>query len=157
MASPVTRPVRHNAAESDATPERVPSATDATPLQSRHLTYLRTEGYVPEVDEDGDIRFKREGFTYYIIVDEEDPEYFRILFPGIWIVEDPAEHGRVLAACSEVSRRTKVVKAYLRDDRVNLSVEMLLPDPKDVPAVFPRSMTIFSAARDRFIEEMSPE
>lgn len=32
--------------------------------------FLREEGYVPQIDKDGDIVFKVEGGTYLIILDE---------------------------------------------------------------------------------------
>jgi hypothetical protein len=141
----------------DAVSPATAADSDMTALQTHYVAYLRREGYQPEIDDDGDVRFKREGFTYYVIVDDTDLEYFRILFPGIWIVEDSSERDRALAACSRVNRETKVAKAYLSGDRVNLAVEMLLPDLDDVAAVFPRSMRILAVARDTFNEAMAQE
>lgn len=35
-------------------------------LQLKYLTFLKTEGFTPSVDNDGDVMFKYEGNTYYI-------------------------------------------------------------------------------------------
>lgn len=38
--------------------------------QSDIMSWLRTEGYVPQIDQDGDIMFKVQGLTWYAIVKE---------------------------------------------------------------------------------------
>ena len=48
-------------------------------LRSDIETFLKEEGYVPEIDSDGDIKFKKEGKVYYIEVSKVDtaPMYVR--------------------------------------------------------------------------------
>lgn len=43
-------------------------------------TFLKEEGFVPEIDSDGDIKFKKEGKIYYIEVSKADksPMYVRM-------------------------------------------------------------------------------
>ncbi len=43
-------------------------------LQQLYMSYLTYEEYKPEIDSDGDVRFKRDGKVYYIDVNEGDPE-----------------------------------------------------------------------------------
>ena len=47
-------------------------------LQRMYMDYLREEGYMPSIDEDGDILFKVAGDSYYIIIDEDDLQFFQI-------------------------------------------------------------------------------
>lgn len=49
-------------------------------LRSDIETFLKEEGYVPEIDSDGDIKFKKEGKTNYIEVSKVDksPMYVRM-------------------------------------------------------------------------------
>ena len=44
-----------------------------------YVDFLTEEGYKPTVDSDGDVRFKKEGMTYFISVHSNDPQYFRIV------------------------------------------------------------------------------
>ena len=37
-------------------------------MRASYMGYLTAEGYLPSIDDDGDIKFKVEGETYYIIV-----------------------------------------------------------------------------------------
>ncbi len=46
--------------------------------------YLRSEGYSPQTDKDGDIVFKCEGRTYVVIVSESDNDYVQIVYPNFW-------------------------------------------------------------------------
>lgn len=50
-------------------------ALRAQSLQSDIMSYLRTEGYAPSYDSDGDIQFKKEGYLYYVIVKDIDDGY----------------------------------------------------------------------------------
>ena len=34
--------------------------------------FIQQEGYMPEIDEDGDIKFKKEGETFYVMVNSSD-------------------------------------------------------------------------------------
>lgn len=50
-------------------------ALRAQSLQSDIMSFLRTEGYAPSYDSDGDIQFKKEGYLYYVIVKDIDDGY----------------------------------------------------------------------------------
>ena len=41
-------------------------------LRSDITQFLREEGFMPKIDSDGDIKFKKEGSTYYISIDYKD-------------------------------------------------------------------------------------
>ena len=47
----------------------------AQSIESEIMSYLRTEGYVPSYDSDGDIQFKKEGCIYYVIIKDSDEGY----------------------------------------------------------------------------------
>jgi hypothetical protein len=60
-------------------------------LQDMYISYLKEQGYQPDIDSDGDVTFKAEGGSFYIFVDEDDLELFRIVYPNFWEVESLAE------------------------------------------------------------------
>ncbi len=49
-----------------------PPTGKAATMQNQVKSYLQTEGYVPTIDSDGDIKFKSEGRTYYISMQNYD-------------------------------------------------------------------------------------
>jgi hypothetical protein len=124
-------------------------------LQTMYVEYLRQQGYAPEVDSDGDIRYRAEGMVYYIIVNDNDLEYFEILFPNFWEIESDEEWIKAAAACSYVTRTTKVAKVYITsNNNTSIIADILLVNPKDFSTVFSRMMNILTLARNKFVEEM---
>lgn len=92
--------------------------TTKTEYQQFYMDYLTGEGYRPEVDSDGDVSFKREGLTYYIIVTETDAEFFEMALPNIHSVTSESEREKAYLAADYSNAKSKVSKVYLVGDDV---------------------------------------
>ena len=124
-------------------------------LAKMYVDFLTKEGYHPELDKDGDVVFKSEGKTYLIIADENDPVYFRLIFPNFWAIESEPERQKVLVAADHASSRTKVAKVYTtQNNNVWASVEVFLAKPEEFSAIFQRSMNALQASIANFVEKM---
>jgi hypothetical protein len=117
-----------------------------------YLEYLSAEGYRPELDGDGDVRFRKEGGTYYITVDEKDERYFRLMYPNFWLLESPAERAKALEVMGEVNATLKVVKVFpVRDGTdVTATVELFLEPHEGFKVVFERCVRLIQDALGRF-------
>jgi hypothetical protein len=120
-----------------------------------YLDYLRREGYSPELDPDGDIKFKREGGTYYLMAEENDPSYFRLVFPNFWEIESDHERNQILYAVGEVNADLKVIKLYPVRDNVWASVEMFLDPIENFQKVFNRAMNVLGEGVAQFRQFMT--
>jgi hypothetical protein len=116
--------------------------------------YLRTEGYAPEVDKDGDIIFKYEGHVYYILISEDDDIYFNLLFPNFWSIENDSERMKVEKASLHATADTKVAKVYPVRDNVWAKIELFCSPPESFKTVFPRSMSALQSAVQTFATKM---
>jgi hypothetical protein len=121
-------------------------------LQSIYMEYLRNEGYVPSVDDAGDIQFRVSGDSYFIIIDENDIQFFQI-YMGFSLRD--ANREDVLNAVNESNRRSKVAKLSVSpvdSERiiVSITVELLLNDPRDFIHVFPRAISLIRNAENIF-------
>jgi hypothetical protein len=116
--------------------------------------YLVGEGFTASRDDDGDIHFKFEGKNYYVIVDDTDEEFFRLIYPNFWSIEDEDERARAYVAAHDASARTKVAKVYVRKDDTWAAVEMFCAPPEVFRAVFPRSLSALQSAVQTFVEIM---
>lgn len=125
--------------------------------QMLYMNFLAAEGYRPSIDEDGDVAFKREGRNYFIGVDEEDSEFFRVCLPNIWAIESEPERRRVIAAADYASGETKVAKVFTVSSYKDVWVcsELFVPQPEDFKSVFERAMNAVAHARERFIAKMN--
>ncbi|WP_257658969.1 YbjN domain-containing protein [Parapedobacter lycopersici] len=126
-------------------------------LQKMYVSHLQKQGYQPEIDSDGDIEFKAEGNTFYIIVDEDDLESFRILYPSFWEIESLSEKAQVYNVVNYINRTTKIAKAYLNssEDNVSMDVNIFIAEPEDFKPHFRRMVNLLIAERREFIDKMN--
>ena len=121
-----------------------------------YLNYLAEEGYRPEIDPDGDVAFRCEGWAYVILIDETDENYFALLCPNFWEVENEGELDNALVAANYATRTTKVAKIFLRSDNKNTSasLEMFFDQPEDFRAVFSRALSALRTGVRTFADRM---
>ncbi|MCL2196875.1 MAG: YbjN domain-containing protein [Treponema sp.] len=122
-------------------------------LQSLYVEYLRNEGYLPSVDPDGDIKFKVGGDNYYIIVDENDLQFFQIYMGFSLGAVTPED---ALNAANLSNRRSKVVKVALSSDGTvaSITAELLLDDPKNFIPIFSRAISLMRNAENNFMNQL---
>lgn len=132
------------------------SAQTRQQLQESYMTYLKNEGYNPTIDSDGDILFKSEGSSYYIYVNEDDLEFFRLVYLANYELETAREKTQFPLAIEYANKSTKVSKVTSRDDggRIMISTEVFLGRPDDFRYVFKRMLSSNKAALSNFVEKM---
>jgi len=118
-------------------------------LQSIYMEHLRGRGYLPSVDVDGDIQFKVGGDNYFIIIDDNDIQFFQVYMGfslGAITLED------AMQAANIANRRSKVAKITISPDgRVaSITIELLLNTPTDFAPVFARSLSLIRNAENIF-------
>ena len=74
---------------------------------------LAESGYRPSLDEDTDVAFKAEGYSFYVDNDRNDETYLRVVLPAVYEVDvdDFDQLFAALAAANEFSRTKKLVRA----------------------------------------------
>ncbi len=116
--------------------------------------YLSDEGYLPRIDEDGDVIFKSEGTTFLVLPDEQDSEFFRIAVPNFWSIEDEDERERVKVACLEITKSLRVVKLFPVRDDTWAAVEMFVSPIQSVQDVFWKCVRSLHHAVQAFRKQM---
>ena len=123
-------------------------------LAAIYVDFLARAGYRASIDDAGDVLFRCEGRCYYLMVDDDDPAYFRLLFPNFWRIDSTHEHQRALLAAATVTAEIKVAKIYVLADDTQAAAEMFLAAPDDLPLVFGRALEVLQGAVRRFCELM---
>lgn len=111
-------------------------------------SWLNSQGFRCNLDEDGDAFFKYEGANMYVSVDKQDPLFLKIVMPSIYEVEN--NYVKVLEAVNKVTAQIKVVKALLIQNRVHLVIEMFVDTTPEVDDFFERCCDILIASRREF-------
>ena len=119
-----------------------------------YRSFLAEEGYTPTLDDDGDVQFKYEGGNYFISVDEKDEEFFRIVYPFFWSIENESERAKVTQAALIATAETKVAKVFPVRDNTWASIEMFCSPPEVFKTVLGRSLRALRAAVQTFREKM---
>jgi hypothetical protein len=104
--------------------------------------HLVEEGFRPSFNDEGEIAFKFQGRHFYISQDESDPEFYRILCPGIWKIESEEERAVVFIAASDTCKGMKVAKVFVVDDEAWASVELFCPEVGAFLKLFERSTSL---------------
>ena len=76
------------------------------------LQLLQAEGYLPRLDDDGDIAFKAQGRHVFASAQENDPDFTRF-FLDLYIDARETSEAVLLQAANHVQRKLKCVKAML--------------------------------------------
>ena len=128
-------------------------STEASRAQ-KIAQFLTDEGFHPVI-EDGDVSFKYEGRRFFIVIDEKDAEYYRVMRFNFWPIESEEERLVVNAAAGAVSRGTKCVKVFPVDDDVSASVDILAHDVDALLKELLRAIELCSARVERFPEAVA--
>ncbi|MFA5354322.1 MAG: hypothetical protein WC291_08835 [Thermodesulfovibrionales bacterium] len=120
-----------------------------------YAQYLQEEGYRPQIDEYGEfVEFRYEGKLYYILIDEADEQFFRLVFPNVWAIRNEEEMERVISAALNATVNTKVAKIMPYRGNVWAVVELFCSPPDRFEAVFDRCLSALQAVVRLFKEEM---
>jgi hypothetical protein len=124
-------------------------------LQTMYMEHLRAEGYLPSIDEDGDIIFKVSGDNYYIIIYEDDLQFFQI-YRGLSL--GPIDTEAAINAANYSNRHSKVAKVWISSDgrSVSINTELLLDDPQNFAPVFSRALSVIRNAERNFFSQIQP-
>jgi len=123
-------------------------------LQSIYMEHLRQEGYLPSIDDDGDIHFKVSGDNYFIIINDDDLQFFQV-YTGFHLGDITPEDA--LNAANISNRRSKVAKVAISSDGkiASITAELLLENPIGFIPVFSRALSLMRNAERNFMAQIT--
>ena len=142
---------------SEPPPPPPPPKRTREALQQLYSSTLEQEGYRPELDDDGDVRFRHEGSSFFIEVREDDPVFFRLVMPNFWDIESPAERLRVIEAANHACSEVKIAKVFIIRDSTWCAVELFLPSQEQFKSILQRCLLTIRNSVACFSEHMRNE
>jgi hypothetical protein len=113
------------------------------------------KGYRPRIDANGDVRFKCEGRSYVIQIDEEDKQFFYLAYPNFWRIESGEELSRVKEVALTVTAENKVVKIFpVEDANTWATIELFCYPPQAFTDVFNRCLRVLRGGVEKFVAKM---
>jgi hypothetical protein len=127
---------------------------DKQELMQMYVDFLQSEGYRPEISEEsGLVRFKSEGKNYFIMIDFNDHEFFKLIFPNFFPFNNEKEQRKVMRAIDYANERTKVIKMHTLENNVWATFEMFCYPPEQFKKVWSRALDAISTAVNFFREK----
>ncbi len=126
-----------------------------TAAQQVYIDHLTELGLDPKVDEDGDIHYVDEGIDCFIIIDNEDEQFFRLVAPGIvklGLFDNIGATDDIEVVC----RSVKCAKGMIVDNHVWISVESFFETREDFAKVFDRCRGSLALGVETFLEIYEP-
>lgn len=106
-----------------------------TRVQNDSLKALLTgQGFNVQEEAGVGLSFLFEGGTYYLPPQEDDAEFYHLLYPNFWEWDSDEELGRALFACDLVNREGKLVKLHTVEGDVWAGIEALHGSPAEFMA-----------------------
>ena len=123
-------------------------------IRKGFTSFLYEQELFSKIDDDGDVQFKYDGKTFFLDVNENDPEFFRMVLANIWSIDSEEERTRAYKVVNGINAEKKVGKIYLTNDNVWVAIETFLDEPEDYKAYFDRSLKIMLECVNEFVEGM---
>ena len=121
-------------------------------LRNEISIFLKEEGFMPEIDSDGDIKFKFEGRSYYVSISsvDENPMYVNLFIP----FNNPDDYSAdVVVLATKSLNYYKGVKVVCYDNSFKISAELYLRDADLFKESFYKLMSQIDNVCDDFMDE----
>jgi hypothetical protein len=117
--------------------------------------YLREKGAEFEIDDDGDIITAICDFRCFLIIDNSDPHFFRLLVPGFFELNDENKEmaDEVSGIVEKITRETKVIKMFMYENRVSVVAEIFYDSIPGLQNIFPRLVGAVKFSITNFIAQ----
>lgn len=120
-------------------------------LQEIFSRHLSAESLRPELTSAGNVRFRSQGRTFVVHIDERDPLYFRLTMAFVADDKSEAARHRLLEGCNAAAADVKVVKCFLDEEGdPTFAAEMFLVVPGDFTLAFDRLLRAMDSAYRRY-------
>lgn len=118
-------------------------------MRSEIVQFLKTEGYMPEIDSDGDIKFKSEGSSYYVIFDANETSPMYISLASVYGYHDSGKWSRewFIDVAPEINLY-KGVALVMFESEVHVCARFFLTNAEQFNRAFYRLMEIIKAAEN---------
>ena len=104
-------------------------------IRSDLVNFLKVEGFFPSLDDDGDIKFKKEGKSYFFSISSVDTNPFYVSLFRIF--DYPSEYSKAtFVAATEELNRYKATKVVCFEKSFRVASEMYVKDSESIKEVF---------------------
>ena len=123
-------------------------------LRTEIFNFLKEEGFMPEIDSDGDIKFKRQGGVYFVVISDANTSPMYMALEEYVSVPDRYSETVLRLASERLTERYKAIKCnYMASSKtLRLAGEMFLRSAEAFKEVFYKLVSVMDTVEDKIIE-----
>lgn len=123
-------------------------------VRTEILNFLKEEGFTPEIDSDGDIKFKRQGGVYFVVISDANTSPMYVALEEYVSVPDRYSETVLRLASERLTERYKAIKCnYMASSKtLRLAGEMFLRSAEAFKEVFYKLVSVMDTVEDKIIE-----
>ncbi|MGN0033990.1 MAG: hypothetical protein ACI358_09490 [Candidatus Limimorpha sp.] len=121
-------------------------------LRTDLFNFLKEEGFIPELDSDGDIKFKSEGQPYFISISKTDKNPMYVVLYRIFSNPDEYSEETVAMASTKLNFY-KGVKVLCFEKSFRIGAELYVRDAEPVKSAFYKLIEIIDSVKSDFLDE----
>ena len=116
--------------------------------------YLKTKDITPTTEIEEQITFQFDGLYYLFVYEKSDPNYFRLILPNIFKIEDNEE--RYSQLVNELNLKFKVAKTYINQDgMIWVAADQFIYSREGIDLMFERCLTLLKIFIEYFREQQN--
>jgi hypothetical protein len=124
-------------------------------LQEMYVSYLRSEGYNPSVDSDGDVNFTAQGQRFYIDVMADDLQSFRIVLSDFLDIGPVSNRLNAFETAINQINKTKATRFFTAsNNRIAIDSFIFIGNPDDFKLHLNRMVNVILVARRDFLANL---
>lgn len=126
--------------------------SDQLQLRAELFSFIKEEGFLPEIDSDGDIKFKSEGYNYYISIskNDENPMYIVLYRPFLYPESYSME---TFIMASRNLNLYKGIKVVCYESSYRICAQLFVRDAEPFKASFYKLKSIIEMAKSDVLDE----
>lgn len=118
-------------------------------------SYLSSGGYEPSIDSDGDVKFKYNGYTYYIRVVDISGDIMVRYMVGV-TVPDNVGRGRANKICLNIAQKKLCARAFLTESgsTIFVQIDAFCSGLSMFKSLFEANMMLLDTVSDDVVSEL---
>lgn len=117
--------------------------------------FLSSEGFKPQIDQDGDVQFIKDDRIYYVIINESWSDPFLVtLYIGFSYDDNGVYTKANVESCISAIATHKVLKLYCTEEKYSLRADIFCQDATVFTNTFYKLMEEFEAARAHIVTNL---
>ncbi|MBO7224691.1 MAG: hypothetical protein J6V35_02125 [Bacteroidales bacterium] len=119
-------------------------------LRNEIQAFIKAEGFQPTIDNDGDIKFKRQGNFYYVIISKTDENPMYLTFSKYFNYNDQINKSKLMLFNLENDYKMCKIKTF--DNNYAFRSEMYITEANAFTTIFYKILNVFDSVEQKLKE-----